>query len=180
MPRYVAFLRAINVGGHTVKMDRLRELFEELGLRSVETFIASGNVLFSSPSKAGGALETRIERHLAKALGYDVATFVRDTGALEGVLGNHPYGDPLPDGHTLHVGLLKTSLGAAERKKLIGLRTAVDEFHVHEREAYWLCRGRFSDSLLPGGAVEKAVAMPATFRNVNTIRRLASKVAVVR
>jgi uncharacterized protein (DUF1697 family) len=158
-------------------MNRLRELFEEVGLKNVETFIASGNVLFSSPSKAGAALEARIERHLEKALGYEVATFVRDTGDLDGILANHPYGDPLPGGHTVHVGLLKTSPGAAERTRLIALRTAVDEFHVHEREAYWLCRGRFSDSLLPGGAVEKAVAMPATFRNVNTIRRLAAKVA---
>ena len=46
--RLVAFLRAINVGGHNVKMDRLRELFEALGLSNVETFIASGNVIFDS------------------------------------------------------------------------------------------------------------------------------------
>ena len=53
MPRYVAFLRAINVGGHIVKMDQLRKLFTQLGLTDVETFIASGNVLFTSPSKSG-------------------------------------------------------------------------------------------------------------------------------
>jgi len=46
MTRYIAFLRAINVGGHTVKMDTLRALFESLGFLNVETFIASGNVLF--------------------------------------------------------------------------------------------------------------------------------------
>ena len=46
MPRYITFLRAINVGGHTVKMDRLREIFESLGFANVETFIASGNVVF--------------------------------------------------------------------------------------------------------------------------------------
>ena len=42
--RYAAFLRAINVGGHVVKMDQLRRLFESLGFSDVETFIASGNV----------------------------------------------------------------------------------------------------------------------------------------
>ena len=46
MPRYIALLRAINVGGHTVKMDHLRRLFEALDLAAVETFIASGNVVF--------------------------------------------------------------------------------------------------------------------------------------
>src|SRR4030095_12804333 len=77
MPRYVAFLRAINVGGHIVKMDQLRKLFTQLGFTDVETFIASGNVLFTSPSKSGAALEAKIEKHLKAALGYEVATFVR-------------------------------------------------------------------------------------------------------
>ena len=51
MPKYVALLRAINVGGHTVKMDHLRSLFEAIGFSNVETFIASGNVIFDSRSK---------------------------------------------------------------------------------------------------------------------------------
>ena len=46
MSQYIAFLRGINVGGHRVKMDRLRAIFIELGLQDVSTFIASGNVLF--------------------------------------------------------------------------------------------------------------------------------------
>ena len=57
--RYVAFLRAINVGGHVVKMDRLRNLFEALGFSGVRTFIASGNVLFDSAARNTGALESR-------------------------------------------------------------------------------------------------------------------------
>ena len=51
MIRYVAFLRAINVGGHIVKMDALKKSFVRLGFDDVDTFIASGNVLFSSRSK---------------------------------------------------------------------------------------------------------------------------------
>jgi len=46
--RYVALLRAINVGGHVVKMDVLRKHFTKLGFTNVETFIASGNVLFDA------------------------------------------------------------------------------------------------------------------------------------
>ena len=58
MPRYVALIRGINLGGHTVKMDRLKKLFEELGFKNVETFIASGNVVFECASKsAAGARE---------------------------------------------------------------------------------------------------------------------------
>ena len=57
MPKYVALLRAINVGGHTVKMDRLRRLFEELGFKNVETFIASGNVIRLSVKNSPGPRE---------------------------------------------------------------------------------------------------------------------------
>jgi uncharacterized protein (DUF1697 family) len=66
MPRYVAFLRAINVGGHIVKMDYLRSLFEELGFTNVETFIASGNVVFDSSYKNPASLEKKIEGHQQK------------------------------------------------------------------------------------------------------------------
>ena len=69
MPKYVAFLRAINVGGHTVKMDQLRRLFEALGFSDVQTFIASGNVIFDSKSKSTKALEKKIEKYLQDCTG---------------------------------------------------------------------------------------------------------------
>jgi len=76
MPRYIAFLRAINVSTHIVSMERLRGLFASLKLREVETFISSGNVIFRSPSRPG-PLEKKIEACLRQTLGYEVATFLR-------------------------------------------------------------------------------------------------------
>ena len=64
MPRVIAFLRAINVGGRTVKMDRLRGLFADAGFRNVETFIASANVIFDSPGKTTAGIERKIEAGL--------------------------------------------------------------------------------------------------------------------
>ena len=112
MPRYVAFLRAINVGGHVVKMDRLRALFDELRFRNVETFIASGNVLFDSSSQDTEAMERKIEKHLEKALGYEVVTFVRRMTDLAAVVSGHPFVDVESNGHTLSVGFLKQPLRA--------------------------------------------------------------------
>ncbi len=85
MTRYIAFLRAINVGGHTVKMNALRGLFESLGFSKVETFIASGNVLFEIASKDSLVLEKKIESKLRETLGYDVATFIRTDAELKAV-----------------------------------------------------------------------------------------------
>src|SRR5262245_28636766 len=85
MPRYIAFLRAINVGGHTVKMDHLRSLFEAMGFRNVSTFIASGNVIFESKSKNPRAIEKQIEGHLRELLGYEVVTFVRTESEVRAI-----------------------------------------------------------------------------------------------
>ncbi len=175
MTRYVAFLRAINVGGHTVKMDRLRALFEELRFANVETFIASGNVLFDSSSKSTAAMESRIERHLEKALGYEVATFVRPLADLAGVVASHPFERFERDGHALSVGFLKEPLGTDARQRLMALQAGFDEFHLRDCEAYWLCRGRVSDSKVWGGTLDKALGTPITFRNVTTVRKLAAK-----
>ena len=74
--RYVAFLRAVNVGGRRVSMDRLRAVFEELGFEAVSTYIASGNVVFEASGRAAD-LERAIEEKLADALGFEVTTFLR-------------------------------------------------------------------------------------------------------
>jgi uncharacterized protein (DUF1697 family) len=77
MPRYVAFLRGINLGKRRPPMARLRSLFEELGFGAVETFIASGNVIFSARAADSNRLESRIAAHLEESLGYGVDTFAR-------------------------------------------------------------------------------------------------------
>src|SRR4029079_916661 len=91
MVRYIAFLRAINVGGRVVKMDRLRAMFEALGFTDVETFIASGNVLFSTPGRSAAALERRITSQLRDTLGYDVATFVRSVEEVVRIAAHDPF-----------------------------------------------------------------------------------------
>src|ERR1700730_6560978 len=106
MPKYVAFLRAINVGGHTVKMDHLRGLFEAIGFANVETFIASGNVIFDAKSRNTLALERKIEKHLQETLGYKVATFVRATTELAEVAAYKPFDDSelAADGNVVYIG----------------------------------------------------------------------------
>jgi uncharacterized protein (DUF1697 family) len=177
MQRYVAFMRALNVGGHTVKMDHLRSLFEALGFSGVESFIASGNIIFQSPSTDAAALEERIEAHLAQALGYEVATFLRTPAEVAAAAAYRPFAaaDPVPEGHTLNVVFLKRAPGAEVREQVSALATEYDDLHIHGRELYWWCRGRSSDTLVKPGRMEKALGMPSTSRNVTTVRKLAAK-----
>ena len=178
MARTVAFLRAINVGGHTVKMDRLRALFEELGLARVETFIASGNVLFDGPGVEPAALEQRIEDHLRGALGYEVATFLRDADDLAAVAAGVPFtaGEVAVAG-ALSVAFLKTPPPPEIAARLTPHHTASDDLRLVGRELWWLSATKTSDSPFSGAVLERALGAPATIRTLRTIQKLAAKTA---
>lgn len=178
MHRYVALLRAINVGSHLVKMDRLRALFEEMGFENVQTFIASGNVIFDSPSTDTKALEQQIEAHLKQSLGYAVDTFLRTPAELAAIVAHDPFpGEDEADRHALYVTFIRDPLSAGACEKLSAFNSPTDEFRAHQREVYWLCRLKMSDSPITGAKLEKAFGGSGTMRNVTTVRRLAAKYA---
>jgi uncharacterized protein (DUF1697 family) len=176
MPRFIAFLRAINVGGHTVKMDHLRQLFETFGFAHVETFIASGNVIFEAPSKNAKALERQIAAGLRAALGYEVATFLRTEAELAAIASYTPFPPAaLKTAQALNIAFLADAPDAQAQRKLMTLRTDIDAFRVHEREVYWLCRKKQSESTFSNAALEKALGQASTLRGANTLQKMAAK-----
>lgn len=176
--RHIAFLRAINVGKRLVKMDALRGLFEKMGFADVETFIASGNVIFTAPAQDTRALETRIEKGLREGLGYEVETFIRTPAELDAITKYRPFGADA-DGHTVYVNFVYAPLAQDAAERLEALRTEVDAFHVHGREFYWLARKKISESLVTGPMIAKAIGkLPSTNRNITTVQKLAAKYPV--
>lgn len=172
--RYVAFLKAINVGGHVVKMDALRRMFESIGFARVETFIASGNVVFDAGAAKAAALEREIEAHLHKALGYAVPAFLRSMSELAGIANHTPF-DGSEAAARVYIAFLQRKPAAEASAKLLAFRNEIDDLHVHKREVYWLCRSTFSESTFSGPLLEKTLKMQATIRNTTTVRKLAAK-----
>ena len=176
MSRFIAFLRAINVGGHTLKMVHLRQLFEALGFSGVETFIASGNVVFETTSQNAKILEREIENKLREALGYEVATFIRTEAELADIASYKPFGQSELDmAAALNIGFLAEALDDQSKKKLMALRTDIDNFHVHAREIYWLCRKKQSESTFSNAVLEKTLGRSSTLRGTNTVKKMAAK-----
>ncbi len=178
---YIALLRGINVGGHNVKMDRLRELFGELGFDHVRSYIQTGNVFFESTETDKAALRTTIERHLRAVLGYEVATCLRTVEDLEQLLIRDPFHGIVvtpeirlavtflaePAAVTLSVPYL-TPNGAYE---LIGM-TPTELFVVwHLRD------GRPGNSY---GLLEKQLSVPTTTRFWHTTAKILSAARVGR
>jgi uncharacterized protein (DUF1697 family) len=175
MSKIVAFLRAINVGGRSVKMDDLRALFAELGFADAQTFIQSGNVIFTS-DQSRVELEDQIEAVLAENLGYKVPTFIRTADELRALAKASLFpASELEAGGSTYVSFLKTEPDKVAQDHLQKLANPVDSFIVAGADVHWLRRRQLGDSRVTNGHLEKALGMPATRRNTNTIVRIANK-----
>lgn len=179
MAIYAAFLRAINVGGHIVKMDHLRSLFEEMGFSDVKTFIASGNIIFNSNGNNVSTLEHKIEKSLNEALGYNVAVFIRLISELPEISECRPFkvervGNETA-GSSIYIGFLKDEPAESVKTKLISLQTENEKFRFSGKELYWFCRIKFSDSAFSGPLLEKILGMQITLRNSTTVKKMVSK-----
>jgi uncharacterized protein (DUF1697 family) len=172
--RQVAFLRAVNVGARTVKMDRLKASFEALDLAGVTTFIASGNVVFDSRRGAAG-LERAIEARLEADFGFSVTTMIRSIEELRGIQEHVSTQVRPPADVSLHVGFLKGAPTAAALSAAVALSNPVDRLLVNGRELYWLAGRGMGQSTLSAARVEKLLGTPATLRNVNTIDRIVAR-----
>ena len=173
-PRYVALLRAVNVGGRVIKMDELRRAFESLALANVQTFIASGNVIFDSAFDRQ-ALEALIEGGLQKAFKYPIPTFVRSSAEMITAAEGVPFAARELEGSGLYVTFYKRRLTKGETSRVEAMRTEDDDFAVVGREVYWL-RRRMAERLgEPFPALGKAVEAPGTMRSITTVKKLAEK-----
>jgi uncharacterized protein (DUF1697 family) len=174
MPRFAAFLRAVNVGGRVVKMQALKSALESMGLDEVESFIASGNLVFSSKGVKG--LDVKIASGLERACGFEVPVFVRTIEEVAAAAAHDPF--PHRDTAcfpTYLVGFLSKNLDAAGVERISSLETPEDRFHVRGRDFWWLSKHHQARSAITGRQLEKALGQPTTLRNVNTVRRMAEK-----
>ena len=91
MPTYVALLRGVMPTNPNVKSEKLKHVFESLGFKRVATVLASGNVVFESPSKSATTLETKIERALQDQLNFKTTAIVRSREQLERLVKSDPF-----------------------------------------------------------------------------------------
>ncbi len=167
MTRYVALLRAVNVGGRVIKMDALRTAFDELGFDEVSTFIASGNVLFGG-SGPRASLERTIETHLADRFGFEVATFLRTGAELESTLRVD-----VPKRTAWNVAFAKAALTTAQSDAVQTLSNDIDRFVVDAAEVHWSCTRAQRESKFSNVRLERTIGAPTTMRNITTVRKLA-------
>lgn len=175
MATHVAFLRGINVGGHTVTNDRLAELVDELdGIVEVSTFLASGNVLLSADDPLA-ALEGRLAAHLEQGLGWSVPVFVRSAEHVVAISQGTPF-RPNPAGGKVHVAFLDAALDAGEQETVRGFALDTDTVVFDEREMYWhLGTGSMMESGLGDPKLARWLGDRWTVRTKATVDRIAAR-----
>lgn len=157
-------------------MAELKRIFESLGLKEVETFIASGNVIFTTRSSKREALETKIEKGLLANLGYEVAVFLRTEEEIHAVATTTPFSAAAAGAAAaFNVAFTKAPLQASQKETLASFVTDIDDFASVDREIYSICKTKVSESKFVSAKMERLLGIRVTWRNLNTVRRLSAK-----
>lgn len=168
-------LRGINVSGHRkVTMGELSALYRQLGFSDVETYVQSGNVVFSGADMDPGDAANELETAIKSEFGYpDVDVIMRTHGELRRICADNPFlGDADPK--TLHVTFFKSEPAA-------GLPDdgswKPDQFQVAGPDAFVLCPNGYGRTKLNNAFFEKRFGVRATTRNWKTVNTLADLTA---
>jgi uncharacterized protein (DUF1697 family) len=165
-----AFLRGINVGGRRITNEQLCAHVRALGFADVQTFRASGNLVFDGGTRSDQELQEELERGLQAALGYAVPTFIRSGAELLALAAAEPFGRE-PSGGKLQVALLHDAPGAQARERVLALDRPQDCLALGERVLFWLPAGPMSESELDWKELERTLG-PTTVRTKGTVEHI--------
>ncbi|HEY7256081.1 MAG TPA: DUF1697 domain-containing protein [Solirubrobacterales bacterium] len=176
MARYAAFLRGMNLGGRRITNEELAAAVAGIGFEEIETFRASGNVIFSARDGGEDAIAGRLERGLGEALGYEVPVFLRSAAEVRAIAAREPFAAAAlaASSGKLQVALLLGRPPAKRRGEALALATDADRLAIDGRELYWLPRGGMSESELDLNAIGAGLG-PMTIRTMGTIEQVAAR-----
>jgi uncharacterized protein (DUF1697 family) len=176
VPRYVTFLRAINIGGRRAGSDQLTTCLESLGFENVATFRASGNLVFDADRESPGALTKRIDEALTQSLGYEVHGFLRTAAQVRAIAALGPFPPKVMSASAgkLQVALMAKPPGKRVREQVLDLATGADPLAIHGRELYWLPSGGTMESDLNLRAIDTLIG-ENTRRTKSMIEEIAAK-----
>jgi uncharacterized protein (DUF1697 family) len=175
VPRYVALLRGINVGGkNPIPMPELKAAFEEAGHKDVRTYIQSGNVVFTAPTSSSAELTRAVERLIARAFAhYDASVVIRSKRQMRAIVDKRPkgFGDE-PAKYRYDVLFLKPAL---KPKTVVGLaqpKEGVDQIWAGTGVVYFARLTSRATSSRLSRLISLPIYKDMTIRNWNTTTKL--------
>lgn len=175
MNQYVAFMRAINVGGHaSVRMSDLRDAFAAAGCKGVRTYIQSGNVIFDCPARDRAAILQKVRVKLRDVLGEEPDILFRTVREIEGIISRAPFKEfEAEPGIKLYVAFLFRRPRRKPRFPLISSKEALEVLAMRNREVFIVSRRKRNRFFgFPNNFIEKELGVSATSRNWSTITKI--------
>lgn len=171
---YIALLRGINVGGHKkILMADLRALLRKNGLKDVQTYIQSGNVVFESDENPA-VLSKNIPTYIYKEYQFEVAVLIKTVSEWEDALSNNPFlkEDSKVDTKKLYVTFLSDIPVKESANALLELDYSPDKFVLQDDLIYSYFANGSGRSKMTINIFEKKLKVSATSRNWNTVNKL--------
>jgi uncharacterized protein (DUF1697 family) len=153
-------------------MTELRSTLADLGLRDVETYLQSGNVVLESGDRAVTGLAGTIELAIAETFGLRIRVILRARKDLVAVTRSHPFLDTEADASRFHVVFLEATPDADKVAALDPDRSPPDQFEVIGREIYLRYPNGQGRSKLSLDYFERVLGIAGTARNWNTVTKL--------
>jgi len=174
MTRFVSLFRGINVGGHqTIRMDALKELHESLDLWDVQTYIQSGNVVFTSNKPDVTQIQKDIEDAFAQKFGFQVKVMVRTAGEFNMIIENNPFqNQPTKESKWVVAMFLASDPISTALEDIQKTYSGPEELHIIGQELYIYYPEGIGRSKLTNTFLEKKLKTMGTARNWNTVLRL--------
>ncbi len=167
---YVAFLRAINVGGRNViKMSELKECLEAVQLKHIQTFLQSGNVVFESELEDAEKLQVLIQTAIEFVFGHSVPVIIRTLDEMETILASQPFADyaSLPK-DKIFINYLQNAPTETTLASFKPIYAKGDVFKIDGKNIFLYCQNPYNETKLQNGFFEKKLLCFATTRNFNT------------
>jgi uncharacterized protein (DUF1697 family) len=173
MTKFIALLRGINVSGQKqIKMPDLKSLFEESGFQNFETYIQSGNVIFTSKEKLPEKLEQKISLAIKRKFGFDVQIIVLTPEEIEYVLNNNPFIKKKKQSEKLYVTFLAKSPSNENINKLNAIDYSPEEYIIDGRYIYLFVPNGYGKAKLNNNFFESKLNVSATTRNWKTVNKM--------
>lgn len=169
---YIALFRGINVGGKNIlPMKDLVAILQELGYESVQTYIQSGNAVFRSQKAVDAEDAAEIGRKIFKRMGFEPKVLLLSNKQLQEAIRSNPF--PTSNGKALHFFFLERPYSKPNIEYLESLKLDSENFKLSKMTFYLYAPEGVGRSKL-AAAIEKALGVPLTARNWNTVSKLAS------
>lgn len=174
MTTYISLFRGINVGGHNkIRMDDLKKVHEDLGLRDVVPYIQSGNIIFKSDNADIARICTLIRESVEKTFGFPVEVIVRTSDELREIIAKNPFADQQDkESKRILVLFLAAHPSDTAQEDLLKAYTGPEEIFIIGQEAYIYYPDGVGRSKLTNSLLEKKLKTAGTARNWNTVLQL--------